>query len=98
VCVKNAPVRLDATDPSNVALVAGNDSDGSARRRLAGVTLAGDVLEIGINPEFLLDGIKAVGGDQVTMRFVSPTKPLVMSTAEETPRFRYLLMPVRLAG
>jgi DNA polymerase-3 subunit beta len=59
----------------------------------------GEDLQIAFNPQYLLDGIGAIGSDTARISFTSPTKPAVITgKAEHEPDFRYVLMPIRSAG
>jgi DNA polymerase-3 subunit beta len=54
---------------------------------------AGDPLEIGFNPTYLLDALKVAGEGQVHLEFKAPNKPGVMRTGGD---FLYVIMPVNL--
>ena len=54
---------------------------------------AGEPVEIGFNPQFILDALKVVQADQVTLEFKAPNKPGVLRTG---PDFLYVIMPVNL--
>lgn len=60
-------------------------------------------VEIGANPGYLIDGMKATGGEEVVISFANEDpweaarKPMLLSKPGD-PQFRYLLMPVRLSG
>jgi DNA polymerase III subunit beta len=56
----------------------------------------GDELTVAFNPEFLLDGILAAGGEQVVLDSVDALKPATLRSAEGGS-FLYLLMPVRVS-
>ncbi len=66
---------------------------GQATVRLQGVEYSGPALEIGFNPEFLLDALK-VCPDQVTFELKEPTKPGIIRAE---PSFQYVVMPVNLS-
>ena len=53
----------------------------------------GDAVEIGFNPQFVLDALKIVQDDQVTMEFKAPNKPGLLRAGGE---FLYVIMPVNL--
>jgi len=53
----------------------------------------GDEVEIGFNPTFILDALKVVDTDEVTMEFKAANKPGVLRTG---PDFLYVIMPVNL--
>lgn len=66
---------------------------GEAEVKVPVNSYAGDPVEIGFNPQFVLDALKVVDTDQVTMEFKAANKPGVMRTG---PDFLYVVMPVNL--
>ncbi|ROP34710.1 DNA polymerase III subunit beta [Pseudokineococcus lusitanus] len=101
VAERNTPVRLSFSE-GQVVLEAGAGDDAQASEALP-ATLDGDPLEIAFNPAFLLDGLGAIPTSHVRLSFTQPTKPAVLTGQEEAegdddPGYRYLLMPVRMAG
>ena len=56
----------------------------------------GEDLQIAFNPQYLLDGIGAIGSDTARISFTSATKPAVITgKTEREPDYRYVLMPIR---
>lgn len=51
---------------------------------------------IAFNPEFLLDGLGAIGADEVSVETLDTSKPAIVRSAEGGD-FLYLLMPVRVS-
>lgn len=56
----------------------------------------GENLVIGLNPKYLLEGLKACNTGKVRFKFSAPTKPTVLESDSEAVKFVYLLLPVRL--
>jgi DNA polymerase-3 subunit beta len=54
-------------------------------------------LVMGFNPSFLIDGLEAVGGDEVVLETLDPMKPATVRSTEGGD-YLYLLMPVRLTN
>jgi DNA polymerase-3 subunit beta len=101
VAERNTPVRLSFTD-GQVALEAGQGEDAQASEALD-ATLHGEDIAIAFNPQFLLDGLQALTTPFVRLSFTVPTKPAVLTGQPERDGdaddgYRYLLMPVRMAG
>jgi len=102
VAARNAPVRL-AFSGEGVVLEAGGQDDAQASERLE-CGWEGEEMSIAFNPQYLLDGLGAVGSDTTTLSFTAPTRPAVLTgkrhegEAAESADYRYLLMPVRLSG
>jgi DNA polymerase-3 subunit beta len=59
-------------------------------------TLSGDAMQIAFNVRYLLDGLKALGSDQVVLHCNAPTTPAVLKPDGETESFTYLVMPVQI--
>ena len=97
VAERNTPVRLEFT-ATEIILRAGAGDEASATESIE-CAFEGDTLEIAFNPQYLLDGLGALGSASTRMDFTQATRPAVLSGgAEADSDYRYLLMPVRLAG
>ena len=91
---RNAPLRL-RFDESELTVSAQSQDVGEARESLQ-LDYAGEPLEIGFNPDFLRDGLEAVGGETVQLKLINPLRPGLIVAPDES--FWYLIMPIRLAG
>ncbi|HET8614998.1 MAG TPA: DNA polymerase III subunit beta [Actinomycetales bacterium] len=101
VAERNAPVRLRFSD-GQLTIEAGQTEDAQASEAVE-ATLEGDDIEIAFNPQYLLDGLGALHQPWARLDFTLPTKPALLTgqaepTAEPDSSFRYVLMPIRLAG
>ena len=102
VAERNTPVRLRFTD-GQVAIEAGTGDDAQASEAVE-ATLTGPEIEIAFNPQFLLDGLGAVGTAYARLSFTQPSKPGGAHrpgrgwTASADDSYRYVLMPVRFAS
>jgi DNA polymerase-3 subunit beta len=56
----------------------------------------GTEMTIAFNPDFLLEGIEAVEGDEVSLETIDALKPAVVRSVESND-YLYLLMPVRVS-
>lgn len=98
VAERNTPVRLRfAAD--EVVLQAGSGEDAQASESVECV-ISGESVEIAFNPQYLLDGLGAIGSTVANLSFIGPTKPAVITSAVSSAddEYRYLLMPVRLTS
>jgi DNA polymerase III subunit beta len=99
VAERNTAVRL-AFSPGQLVLEAGTGEEAQAVEVLeAGYD--SDELSIAFNPQYLLDGLAAIDSDTVRMSFTEPGKPALITgkpAQDGQPDYRYLLMPIRLAG
>jgi DNA polymerase-3 subunit beta len=101
VAERNTPVRLKFTD-GQVTIEAGTGDDAQASEAVES-TLTGPELEIAFNPQFLLDGLGAVGTPFSRISFTQPSRPAVLTgqaeaDGEADSSYRYVLMPVRFAS
>jgi DNA polymerase-3 subunit beta len=101
VAERNTPVRLSFTE-GQVVLEAGQGEDAQASEAIV-ATLRGEDIAIAFNPQFLMDGLQALGAPHVRLSFTQPTRPAVLTgqaepDGEPDDHYRYLLMPVRMAG
>ena len=101
VAERNTPVRLRFTD-GQVAIDAGT-GDGAQASEAVEAVLTGPEIEIAFNPQFLLDGLGAVGTAYSRLSFTQSGRPAVLSGQAELDgdadtSYRYVLMPVRFAS
>ena len=97
VAERNTPVRL-AFASGELTLRAGAGDEAQATESLD-CSFDGDDIDIAFNPQYLLDGLGALDAAETRMSFTQSTRPAVLSGAsDDDADYRYLLMPVRLAG
>ncbi|MFV0252934.1 MAG: DNA polymerase III subunit beta [Beutenbergiaceae bacterium] len=104
VAERNTPIRLSFTD-GQVVLEAGQGDDAQATEVVES-TLVGEEITTAFNPQYLLDGLGALGTAYTRLSFTHPTKPAVMSgqaeaggdSPDSSEEFRYLLQPIRFAS
>lgn len=99
---RGTPLQL-AFEGGNLTLTVAGEEDGSAEESLP-TQFEGDPIRIGFNPTYLLDGLGAINAESVRLKFVTATKPAVLSPTptedsdEDALSYRYLIMPMRLPG
>ena len=101
VAERNTPVRLRFSE-GQVVIEAGAGDDAQASEAVEAVT-TGPEIEIAFNPQFLLDGLGAVGTAYSRLSFTQSSRPAVLSGQSELggeadTAYRYVLMPVRFAS
>jgi len=99
VATRTSPVRLSFS-ADGLVLEAGGLDEAEAAESLP-ASFDGDPLTIAFNPAYLLDGLGAIDSDEARLSFTAATKPAVLTGKageEGAGDYRYLLMPVRLAG
>lgn len=88
----STPVRL-VMKPDGLELSVTSQDYGTSFEQLD-AKFEGTELSVAFNPQYLIDGASAAGGDEVTIETIDNLKPALLVSAEN-PGFRYVLMPVR---
>jgi DNA polymerase-3 subunit beta len=99
VATRTSPVRLSFSS-DGVVLEAGGLDEAEAAESLP-ATFEGEPLPLAFNPAYQLDGLGAIDSDEARLSFTASTKPAVLTgkaSEDGAGDYRYLLMPVRLAG
>jgi DNA polymerase III subunit beta len=91
---RKSPLRLRFED-GELTVSAQTQDVGEARESLP-VAYSGEPMEIGFNAEFLRDGLESVIDETVRLKLISPLRPGLLQGEKDD--FRYLIMPIRLAG
>ena len=105
-----AQVRMEFGE-DGLRLAAGGDDVGSAEEELP-CEINGEPLTIAFNPGYLLDAMGALHTERAQLTFTTPNRPALVKpvsppvdgesdgeqTADPTPGYLHLLMPVRLPG
>lgn len=90
----NAPIRLTMAT-AGLELTAIVHDVGEASETLD-AKYEGTETTVAFNPDFLLDGLSAIGSEEVVMETIDTSKPAIVRSAEDSD-FLYLLMPVRVS-
>jgi DNA polymerase-3 subunit beta len=98
---KTVPLRLKFSD-NVLHLEAGAGDEAQATEELE-IHYSGEAIDIAFNPQFLIDGLTALGTNFVNIGFTGSNKPAILSGKnkiddEVDSAFRYLLMPMRYAS
>jgi len=56
----------------------------------------GENMEIGFNDKYLLEALKAAPADDIILELYSGVTPCLISPADESNNFLYMILPVRL--
>ncbi len=101
VAERNSSVRLAFLE-GEVTLDAGQSEDAQASEALEAAVEGGDIT-VAFNPQYLLDGLNALGTEYVRFGFTQDTKPVEFIGLSEpggdlASEFRYLLVPIRIAS
>jgi DNA polymerase-3 subunit beta len=89
----STPVRL-TMKPGSLELSASTQDYGTAFEQLD-VDYQGEELTVAFNPEYLVAGLEAATGDEVTLESVDALRPALLRSTDDAD-YRYVLMPVRI--
>ena len=92
----NNVVKLSSKPDADVVELSADAQDVGSGSESIPATLAGDAVQIAFNVRYLLDGLKAMGSDQVVLHCNAPTTPAVLRSAADDQAFTYLVMPVQI--
>ena len=90
---RNAPLRF-AFSEGELKVAAETPDIGDAAESLP-APFNGEPLEIAFNPQYLIEGIESVHGDEIAVNISSPLRPGLLRPVG-TDDFSYLVMPIRL--
>ena len=90
---RNAPLRF-AFAEGELTVAAETPEVGDASEAVP-APYSGEPLEIAFNPQFLIEGLESVEGDEVLMKLSSPLRPGLLEPVGADD-FSYLVMPIRL--
>ena len=79
--------------PGALTLTSRAPEMGEAEVTLELTKYEGDPVEIGFNPQFILDALKVVDSDEIQLDLKASNKPGVIRTGQH---FLYVVMPVNL--
>ena len=98
-CIDRATLLVKEEDKKPVIIMIGEDNMELKINTTIGsmdeiieITKDGADMNIGFNPKFLIDALRAIDSEEITLYLVSPKAPCFIRDAEET--YCYLILPV----
>ena len=98
-CIDRATLLVKEEDKKPVIIMIGEDSMELKINTTLGsmdeiieISKDGDDMNIGFNPKFLIDALRAIDSEEITLYLVSPKAPCFIRDVEET--YCYLILPV----
>jgi DNA polymerase-3 subunit beta len=55
----------------------------------------GNEIKVALNPSYIIDALKNLSGEQVTLNWISEIQPVMLTSSRE-PDFTYIVMPIRM--
>lgn len=89
---KKQPIRLEIKN--NELVMSSNTTAGQGHEELE-ITKEGEDLVIAFNPKFLLDVLRVIEEDEVTLTFNNALSPCIIKS-EKNESYKYLILPLRL--
>jgi DNA polymerase III subunit beta len=90
---RNAPLRFAFTE-GELTVAAETPEVGDASESMP-APYSGEPLEIAFNPQFVIEGLDSVEGEELVIKLSSPLRPGLLEPATRED-FSYLVMPIRL--
>lgn len=90
---KNNLVKLEISDYKLV--ITSNSEIGDVYEEIP-IDLEGEDIEIAFNSKYILDGIRVIDSEEITMDFVSSVNPCIIKPLDDE-NYTYLILPVRLS-
>ena len=91
---RKSPVRLDISEET--LKITSNAQIGTVNDEID-IDMDGSALQIGFNPRYLIDAIKAIDDEFITLSLNSPLSPCIIRPAGESSH-KHLVLPLRLEG
>lgn len=91
---RNNIVKLAIT-ADEVTIYGNSPEVGNVQEELTYQKVTGEPLEISFNPDYMKDALKAFGGIDVVVKFISPIRPFTLEPVDSDISFIQLITPVR---
>ena len=91
-----SPVKFDLNAASQTAQLSAASQDVGSAQETIPCEVEGEDVEIAFNYAYLLEGLAAISGDEVSLEVLSPLKPGIFRTPSPE-NYLYLVMPVRIS-
>lgn len=91
---RNNIVKLAIT-ADEVTIYGNSPEIGNVQEELTYQKVTGEPLEISFNPDYMKDALKAFGGIDVVVKFISPIRPFTLEPVDSDISFIQLITPVR---
>ena len=96
---KNNMVKL-SMDNSGIILSGHSSEIGYVKEKINALGFEGENMSISFNPDYLREALKTFGGQDVIIRFTSPSHPFILLPSEDSDNFNMiqLITPIRTPG
>ena len=88
-------INLEINEENNILLITSTGKEtGEAHEELP-ISLEGPEQKIKIDAGYLLDVLKIIDKEKITLNLIGPVSPLTIKLKKETGSYTYLIMPIR---
>ena len=91
----NNVVKLTSDPAAGQLSISADAQDVGSGSEAIGAQVSGDAIQIAFNVRSVLEGLKAMGSEQVQLQCNAPTTPVVLAPQDDSS-FTYLVMPVQI--
>ncbi|MFS1664161.1 DNA polymerase III subunit beta [Streptococcus sp. zg-JUN1979] len=91
---QNGTVRLEIA-ANSVSAHVNSPEVGTVNEELEALEQSGSDLTISFNPTYLIEALKALKSETVSVHFISPVRPFTLTPTEDADHFIQLITPVR---
>ena len=91
----NNVVKLTSDPAAGQLSISADAQDVGSGSEAIGAQVSGDAIQIAFNVRYVLEGLKAMGCEQVQLQCNAPTTPVVLAPQDDSS-FTYLVMPVQI--
>ena len=91
----NNVVKLTSDPAAGQLSISADAQDVGSGSESIGAQVSGDAIQIAFNVRYVLEGLKAMGCEQVQLQCNAPTTPVVLAPQDDSS-FTYLVMPVQI--
>ncbi|QNG29046.1 DNA polymerase III subunit beta [Synechococcus sp. LTW-R] len=91
----NNVVKLTSDPAAGQLSISADAQDVGSGSEAIGAQVSGDSIQIAFNVRYVLEGLKAMGSEQVQLQCNAPTTPVVLAPQDDSS-FTYLVMPVQI--
>jgi len=92
----NNVVKISAEPDQDRVVIRADAQDLGRGSESVAAVISGEEIQIAFNVRYLLEGLKAMGADQVVLQCNAPTTPAVLVPVDDEDAFTYLVMPVQI--
>lgn len=90
---KKTPVKLEITNNDNL-IITSNTEFGTSYEEVF-IELEGESLNIAFNPKYLIDALKVIEDDEITIQFMTSLSPCIIKGIDNN-EYKYLILPLKI--